>query len=192
MGGRPPANAVVRGGALIAVTLLVGLALLAWGFGEEGGLVVTDGDTATTAPDDNGAPDGNGDDGEPTDPNGEGEPTDTTEAGPESRPAEETVIYVRNGSGVGGAAASVRDVLLARNYVMRSPDNYPDRAEQTVIYHVDGWRPEALDVARELDVDPEGIVQLMPEPAPGGTDLGQATILVVLGEDQVIPSAGGG
>lgn len=198
-GGRPPANAALRGGGLIVASVLIGVALLAWGFSEEGGLVETD-PTATTAP--------SGDDGDPGtgdengDENGDGDAdpdtttddgTETTEPGdalPQARPPEDTGIYVRNGSGVNGAAGRVRDHLLALNYILRSPDNAPDRVAETAIYYEEGWRAEALEVANELGVTDE-IVAPLPIPAPAATEMGDTQILILLGEDERIGIAQG-
>ncbi|MDZ7679381.1 MAG: LytR C-terminal domain-containing protein [Acidimicrobiales bacterium] len=197
-GGRPPANAALRGGGLIVVSVLIGVALLAWGFSEEGGLVETD-PTATTAPSGDGDPD-TGD--ETGDENGDGDAdpgittddgTETTEPGealPQARPPEDTGIYVRNGSGVNGAAGRVRDHLLALNYILRSPDNAPDRVAETAIYYEEGWRAEALEVAGELGVTDE-IVAPLPIPAPAATEMGDTQILILLGEDERIGIAQG-
>ncbi|MFP3907872.1 MAG: LytR C-terminal domain-containing protein [Acidimicrobiales bacterium] len=203
-GGRPPANAALRGGGLIIVSILIGVALLAWGFSEEGGLVETD-PTATTAPSDDdvdgGEPD-TGDENGGGDENGDGEAdpdtttedgTETTEPGealPQARPPEETGIYVRNGSGVNGAAGRVRDHLLALNYILRSPDNAPERVAETAIFYEEGWRAEALEVASELDVTDE-IVAPLPVPAPAETEMGDTQILILLGEDERIGIAQG-
>lgn len=189
-GGRPPANAALRGGGLIVLAVALGVALLAWGFSDEGGIVAQTDDTTTTEPDDT-----EPDDTDTTEPPpGLDDGTDTTEPGevlPEARPPEETVVYVRNGSGVGGAAGRVRDHLLARNYLMRSPDNTPDRVEATVIYHLDGWRSEAMQIADELNVAEAGVVAELPDPPPEDTDMGEAHILVILGEDEAIGIAQG-
>jgi hypothetical protein len=187
MGGRPPANAALRGGALIVITVLVGLALLSRGFADEGGIVAppSDGTTPTSADD-------NGDNGA-TDPDPDDGVTETDEPGEVVLPARErneVTPLVLNGSGINGAASRVRDSLLALNYTPRSPDNTPQRVPDTAIYYEEGWRAEALVLADDLSVDPS-IVQVMPVPAPHGAELGAATILVILGEDQLIAAAAG-
>jgi hypothetical protein len=189
MGGRPPANAALRGAGLIVLAVLIGVGLLAWGFAEEDGLVDSGG-PATTAP-----PTGvDGDTTEPTDTTLDGT-TDTTEPGeilPPARPHEEVTVYVRNGSGVTGAAGRVNQRLTELNYIPRSPDNTPERVAETVIYYDDGFRAEALRVATELNiVEPAEVVQQLPVPAPLATELGAANILVILGEDQLIGIAAG-
>ncbi|MGY6502543.1 MAG: LytR C-terminal domain-containing protein [Acidimicrobiales bacterium] len=186
-----PANAAVRGGALIAITVLLGVVLLSQGFANEGGLVDT-GDTngaTTTEPT-------NGDDPattDPTDPTGEnGTPGDEPDQNlPEPRDQAQVTAWVLNGSGTTGAAGRVRDYLSSLNYTTRAPENVPggERIAETVIYHVEDFRSEALRLAQELEV-PTELVQLMPEPAPFGVELDATQVIVVLGEDQAIARAG--
>ena len=190
MGGRQPANAALRGAALIVVAVVLGIALLAWGFADEGGLVDSaDPDTTdTTAP-----PGGIGD--ETTQPTDDPDGTDTTEPGeilPPARPHEEITVFVRNGSGINGAAGRVNARLTELNYIPRSPDNTPTRVEETAIYYDDGFRAEALRLAGELNIaDPSAVVSVLPVPAPHGTEMGAATLLVILGEDELIALASG-
>jgi hypothetical protein len=189
MGGRPPANAALRGAGLIVLAVLIGVGLLAWGFAEEDGLVDSGG-PGTTVP-----PTGvDGDTTEPTDTTLD-DTTDTTEPGeilPPARPHEEVTVYVRNGSGVTGAAGRVNQRLTELNYIPRSPDNTPERVAETAIYYDDGFRAEALRVATELNMaEPAEVVQQLPVPAPHATEMGAANILVILGEDQLIGIAAG-
>jgi hypothetical protein len=191
MGGRQPANAALRGGALIVLAVVIGVALLAWGFAEEGGLVDSGSpeSPATTEP-----PGGIGDETtEPGDDNGDG--TDTTEPGeilPPARDREEITPLVLNASGVNGAAGRVRDRLLELNYTPRSPETAPDRSADTIIYYEDGWRAEALQLAGDLNIaSPSAVVQSMPVPAPMGVVMEAATLLVILGEDELIAVAAG-
>ena len=174
------------------LAVLVGVALLAWGFSEEGGLVETD-PSAPASP--NGDPDADPDttidDADPDTTIDDADPDTTEPLLPESRPPEEIGVYVRNGSGVGGAAGRVTNHLVALNYVTRSPDNAPERVEETTIYYEEGWRPEALRVADELNVDSD-IIERLPVPAPYDTEMGGTQILIILGEDERIGLAQGG
>jgi hypothetical protein len=187
LGGRPPANAAARGAVLVLIAVLIGALLLARGF-DESDVASGDGTTDTTAPADGGdgdttdttATDGTGDDGE-----GDGT-TDTTAPVVPALPPEEITVLVLNGSGVSGAAARVRDALLADNYNVLAPDN-AERTPDTVIYHLPGWTPEAVSVATALDA-PVDVVQPMPDPPPG--DYGEAVVVVILGEDGAISIAG--
>lgn len=194
MGGRPPANAALRGGGLIVLAVLVGVALLAWGFSEEGGLVDTDPSVPATPDGDDTADPDPGDDDPDADPDttiDDADPDTAEPLLPESRPPEEIGVYVRNGSGVGGAAGRVTNHLVALNYVTRSPDNAPERVEETTIYYEEGWRPEALRVADELNVDSD-VIERLPVPAPYDTEMGGTQILIILGEDERIGLAQGG
>lgn len=189
MGGRQPANAALRGGALIVLAVVIGVALLAWGFAEEGGLVDA-GDTTTSTTD-------------PTDTTEDPDPTGTTDTTaddtdpedllPPARTREEITFLVMNASGVDGAAGRVRDRLNNLNYIPRSPETAPERAEDTTIYYIEGYRPEALRMAEDLNIaEPAGVVAEMPDPVPMGADLGESTsILVILGEDGLIAAAAG-
>ena len=173
------------------LAVLIGVALLAWGFSEEGGLVETDPSAAPTNGNDEGVPDPNGNDEDAPDPtvdNGENGPEPLL---PEARPPEEIGVYVRNGSGVGGAAGRVTNHLVALNYVTRSPDNTPERIDETTIFYEEGWRAEALQVAEELNVDSD-IIERLPVPAPHDTEMGGTQILIILGEDERIGIAQGG
>lgn len=189
MGGRAPANAALRGGGLIVVAVLIGVALLAWGFAEEDGLVDSGAGTTTTQP-----PGGIDDTTEPTDTTLD-DGTDTTDPGdilPPARPHEEITVYVRNGSGVGGAAGRVNARLTELNYIPRSADNTPERVAETTIYYDDGYRAEALRLATELNItEPDTVVATLPVPAPHATEMGAASLLVILGEDQLIGIAQG-
>jgi hypothetical protein len=192
MGGRPPANAALRGAGLIVLAVLIGVALLSWGFADEGGLIDS-GATPTTAPPT--GVDDNGETAEPgTDTTLDGQ-DDTTEPGDvtvEARPREEVTVYVRNGSGVTGAAGRVRDRLNELNYIPRSPDNTPERVTDTAVYYLEGYRPEALRLASDLNIaEPSAVIQSMPVPAPEGTEMGTANLLIILGEDQLISVAAG-
>ena len=194
--GRPPANAALRGGALIALTVLVGIGLLSQGFANEGGVIDAGTDPATTQPPATDEPETT----DPTDPadNGADNGADNdTEPGPgdqpqmaEPRDPSEVIPLVLNGSGVSGAASRVRDALVSLNYTPRSPDNTAERVAQTAVYHLEGWQPEAMQLADDLGVD-RSLVTLMPDPPPYGADLGAAQILIILGEDGAIAQAGG-
>ena len=184
--GRPPANAALRGALLIVVAVLIGLALMSWGFADEGGLVAGP-DPETTEPTDTAEPTSTTDGTEPPS-TVDGE---TTEVLPPPRDPSEVTALVLNGSGVDGAAGRVRDQLLSLNYTPRSPETASERVPETVIYYLETWRAEALQIAADLNVTTD-IVTPMPVPAPLGVELGEATsILIILGEDGLIAAAAG-
>lgn len=195
MASGPPANAAIRGGALIAVTVLLGVLLLSQGFANEGGLVDTgdsNGAVTTDPPDngDDGTTDPPEDDG--TDPGENGDGGDPDQDLPEPRDHAQVTAWVLNGSGVTGAAGRVRDHLSTLNYTTRQPENVPggERIADTVIFHLDDFRAEALRMAQELEV-PADLVQSMPDPAPYGVELESTQVIVVLGDDEAIARAGG-
>lgn len=185
--GRPPANAALRGALLIVLAVVIGIALMSWGFADEGGLIA-DGDTETNEPTGTTEP---SDTAEPADTS---EPTATTnpdDALPPPRDQSEITVLVLNGSGVNGAAGRINDRLKPLNYLTRSPDNTPERVAETKIYYLEGTRSEALRLAGELNIaDPAAVIEVMPVPAPYGADLGESTsLLVILGEDALISAA---
>ncbi|HSL59204.1 MAG TPA: LytR C-terminal domain-containing protein [Acidimicrobiales bacterium] len=195
LGGRQPANAAARGALLVLVAVLIGVVLLARGFDDEGGLIADGGDdTADTSTDDTTDPGGDGDgdgDGDgatdTTLDGGDGTTDTTAEVLPPARPPEETTVLVLNGSGVSGAAGRVRDALLAANYNPLAPGNAPANVDATSIYYVDTWQAEAAGIASLLGA-PLDAVQPMPSPPP--FEFGEATVVIVLGADQVIAVAG--
>lgn len=190
--GRPPANAAFRGALLIVLAVVIGIAIMAWGFAEDGSLVATpDPDTTETAdPTDSTEPTDPTDDPGTTEPDN-GETTDPNDVAPPARDQSELTVLVLNGSGVNGAAGRVNDRLKPLNYITRSPDNASDRVEETRVFYVEGYRSEALRLAGELNIaEPETVVEVMPIPAPYGAELGDATsLLVVIGEDGLIAAA---
>ncbi|MBK5223418.1 MAG: LytR C-terminal domain-containing protein [Acidimicrobiia bacterium] len=181
--GPAPANAAVRGAALIVAAIAIGALLLAQGFSDDGGLIAATPDTDDTATDDGTT--------EPTDPEAGIDDTDpdetvipSTEAAPVVRPPEETRYIVLNGSSVDGAAASVSTELAALNYVGADPGDVGLSVETSQIFYVEGWQAEAEKVAADLGVGPE---LAAPLPAPFELpDTGDVGIIVVLGTDGVI------
>lgn len=197
-GGRPPANAAARGALLVLVAVLVGLVLLAQGFDDDGGLVSADGggDTADTSDGDGeGTTDTTAEGGEAGDgttdttiEGGDGDTVTTATVLPPARPPEQTTVLVLNGSGVSGAAARVRDALLAANYNPLAPGNAPTNVDDTAIYHAEGWQAEAAGIASLLGAPLDSV---QPLPAEPGFEVGEAVVVVVLGADQVISVAAG-
>ncbi|QGG96464.1 LytR C-terminal domain-containing protein [Actinomarinicola tropica] len=186
--GGPPSNAAARGGVLILVAVVIGALLLSRGFSEDGGLIAAEGDdtTETTVPTDATDTTEPVDDGTETTDTSAGEGTEDTTPTSEVRPNNEIRFTVLNGSGVSGAAGSISTELNALNYVPVAADNVPGsgRADESAIYYVDGWQAEAQQVATDLGVDPS-VARSIAE-IPFEFDPGDATILVVLGVDEVI------
>lgn len=93
-------------------------------------------------------------------------------------------VMVANASGVGGSAGQMTTALQSRGFVVVDAVNAAasfGRIESTVVYAVAGFEPGAELVAATLG----GVeVLAMPTPPPiEGGDLGEATVLVMLGTD---------
>lgn len=168
------------------LAVVIGVALMAWGFADDGGLVASD-DPETTEPTDTDDPETT----QPTDP-ATTDPLDGETQQPvlpEPRDPSEVGGLILNGSGVDGAAGRVNQALLALNYNMRPPDNAGEDVPATVIYHLEEWRAEAIRIAEELNISAD-VVTPMPTPAPHGVELGEETsIIIVLGQDELISAA---
>jgi hypothetical protein len=166
----------VRGAVLLAVAVVLGALLLAYGFPDGG-----DSGTATAGEQvtgEAGQSTGDGGDGSPP----TVAPPTTTDTGPRD-PAEITVL-VANGSGVSGAASEFTDTLNGAGYVTAEAAN-ADQSDYstTVVYYVGEEQAEAEGVATALGLDPSA-VEPMPDPPPTEDgDLRGATVLVVVGTD---------
>jgi hypothetical protein len=173
--------AVMKGGALIAVALLLGIFLLVKG--TEGGESVeaASGPDVTAPPDtptDGTAPPATGDDGGTT---------TTTEAPVDVDPSTVTVL-VANASGLPGAAGTITTDLGSAGFLTSAPANATivDDPAVTVIYFVGNQEAAGVAVAEALGLDADS-VQPMPDPLPVD-DMRGATVLVMLGTD-LAPSA---
>lgn len=185
--GGPPANAAIRGGLLILAAVLVGALLLSRGFSDDGGIVAADDGDSTTettaAPDTTSETTEAGGSTDVTEPADGGDTTDTTEPAADVRPNEETKFIVLNGTTTNGAASALSATLGALGYVPGGTGNVSGGAEASGIYYAETWQPEAAQMATELGVGAE-LVQ--PLPAPFEWDMGDSTILVVIGTDGLI------
>lgn len=111
------------------------------------------------------------------------EPTTTTEPAlpPVHAPASVKVI-VANSARVSGIATLASDTLRSASYNVQSPTN-GDTIPIGVVYYVDGYEQDAVQVANLLGMSPEAIA-VMPESlsfAPG-----EAHLAAVIGEDQTL------
>jgi hypothetical protein len=199
-------SAAARGGILIAIAIVIGFALLAWGFdggdddaaagggstqddqidpGDDG-----DGDTTTTVPDDGAGDNGDGDttdDGAGD--NGDGDTTTTTPV--ELDDPSSIRVAVLNGTDVGGLAGLRRDTLVALNYVATAGNaaGRPDITDSKV-YFVTGFADEAAVVAEALS-GPASVLELAPDDLASLEDgelaeAASADIIVVLGTDDAL------
>ena len=163
-------RATVAGAVLVAVAVVIGLVLLGKGFSDDGGFLSTSKKSSTASH---------------TSTTVAGHATTTTEA---VDPA--TVkIYVANASGKAGAAGKVSTVLAGKQYPAPAVGNAATAAT-TMVYYTPGAAPQAQLVATSLDL-PTSSVAPMPSPAPV-SNLGTATVLVVIGTDGALDAVESG
>jgi LytR cell envelope-related transcriptional attenuator len=93
-----------------------------------------------------------------------------------------TKIVVANGSGVGGSAGRMSDVLREEGYAVIEPTNaVRNDYAVTEIYFTQGFEAQAGVVARELGV---AVTGLLPDPSPVPADgIQDANVIIVLGKD---------
>jgi hypothetical protein len=156
---------------LIAVAVLIGVVLLAKGFGQEDGLVSTaaPANERTTTTTQATAPAGAGTAGDET--------TTTTAAA--NAPTNVSVL-VANGTGKSGVAGTNADKLKTAGFTKVDTANAPTTSKSAV-YYGSGAQADAQAVATALGLDPS-VVTAMPSLPP--VDLKGATVLVVVGSDK--------
>src|SRR5262245_801218 len=147
--------AAIKGGILVLVALVLGIALLLQGTGA---------DLEAASPGDGDQSDG----GSGTPDTTEAGQTDDTSATTEAttttsvaaRPPDEVTVLVANGSGIPGAAAAVGTQLQGLGYLTAEPDNTPAPVTTSNVYYIPGFEAEARAVATSLGLDPdaEGVV----------------------------------
>lgn len=167
---RSASGAMLRGVALIAVAVILGVILLQ----------ATDGpDPLTTANGDD--PVGVGDETTTTVREDQPPATPTTEAAPD--PSTITVL-VANGAGVGGLAGDLTEVVAEAEFETVSPTDVSDGedVEASVVYYTPGFEEAATMVAAVFDPVPE--VAALTDPPPVD-DLAGANVVVVAGLDLV-------
>ena len=200
--GRSAGSAAARGGALVAVAVVIGFLLL-WqgGVGGSGDAVITaDGSETTDAiGSDTAGEDTTGDAAAVTD-DGTGEvaavPDDTVDTAPEetippapvTRPPGDVKVAVANGVGEAGLAGARASVLSTTGYVTVAANAAADTA-QSQVYYVEGYGEDAQSIAVELGGD---AAVLRPAPSDPGALVTDATavdgfhVFVILGTDRVL------
>ena len=208
--GRSAGNAAARGGALIAVAVVIGFLLL-WqgGVGGSGDEVTaattTEDDSSTDDPTDD-TPDESTDEGtdevtdDGTDTGAETddtgtdtgdtveETTDTTPATPVTRPPGDVKVAVANGVGEAGLAGARESVLSTAGYVTAAVNAAAETA-QSQVYYLEGYGEEAQAIAVELGGD---AAVLRPAPSDPGALVADPTavadfhVFVILGSDRVL------
>lgn len=166
---RSAGGALLRGVALVAVAVILGVILL----------------QATDSPE---PLDRAGEE----DPVGAGDETTTTVADPEQPPATPSTlpeldpstitVLVANGAGVSGLAGDVTETVAAAEFQTASATDVSpgEGVEESVVYFAPGFEQAATAVAAVLDPVPE--VAPLPDPPPVD-DLAGANVVVVAGPD---------
>lgn len=160
-----PQNSAAMGVVLVVVAFVVGLLLLTTG-GDD------DADDAADTPA-----------GQVADENGDsGDTTETTAPTPSTTPPAQLQIIAANGSGVGGRAGATSTLLNGLGYPnVQAVDGTTTATTQ--VYYLEGFVEDANAVAANLGLPAERVVP-MPATVPlDGAELGNATIIVLLGPD---------
>ena len=206
--GRSTSNAAARGGALIAVAVVIGFLLL-WQGGVGGSDTAVDAgtaiDTDTTTPTDDGTDGGEAAGGDevtedPSTDDGSGETDETTDttssttttvAAATTRPPGEVRAAVANGTDTSGLAGARSGELATAGYVTAAVNAFNDTAVSNV-YYVDGYGPDAEAVAIVLGGDASVLRPATQEEISGlvaegnRADVDGFHIVVVLGTDGVL------
>ncbi|MDH4170562.1 MAG: LytR C-terminal domain-containing protein [Acidimicrobiia bacterium] len=207
--GRSIGDAAGRGAVLVGIAVIIGAFLLWAGFdrsssdaGTDDAAAVdagaTDDGAATDAADgstdaaaDSGTAD-TGTDGTPdtgTTDTGAGTSTPTVTTPAVAHPPNEVVVFVANGSGVGGEAGRVADRLTAANYTAEAGNASSQTVEATKVYYRPEYGPDAKLVAEALQA-PASVIQQMPAEPEVSPDFAAqaeaANIIVIIGTDGVI------
>jgi LytR cell envelope-related transcriptional attenuator len=93
------------------------------------------------------------------------------------RPKSQITVLVLNGTSTSGLAAVVRERLQGDGYKTKTPGNYPQKIQTTIIYYQADFLPEAQRLQRQRFAGS----QLKPAPATIPTDV---DLEVILGADQ--------
>lgn len=157
-------NPAVRAALLIVLAIIIGIVLLQ--VIDDGSGPIGDGGTTTTT-------------AASTTSTSRGTTT-TTKADPKEtgtvRTPQQVTVLVRNGSGVGGAAATVTNTLRALGYQTLPASDAPAQVGNTV-YYQSGYKRECAAVA--TTVGGNAGVKEMPTPVPTGAE--RANCLAILG-----------
>jgi LytR cell envelope-related transcriptional attenuator len=94
------------------------------------------------------------------------------------RPKSKVTVLVLNGTSKSGLAAVVRERLQGDGYKTKTPGNYPQKIQTTIIYYQSDSQAEAERLQRQRFPGS----QLKPAPATISTDV---DLEVILGADQV-------
>ncbi len=98
---------------------------------------------------------------------------------PDPRSPASVTFSVLNGTGVAGQAKQVADELEAAGYRRGNVTNASARKAESVVLYTQGARPEALAVARRLDITQTESIDSASQALAG-----DASVVVVVGADQ--------
>jgi hypothetical protein len=154
------ATSTLRGLILVALVILgfLGLTKL---FPQNTSLGVTPGSSSVTSPPPGSSPSAS--------------PTPTKSRKP--RPKGQVTVLVLNGSTKNFFAAQVSQSLKDDGYKVRTPDDYPQKIQTTIIYYQSDSQPEAQRLQRQRFQGSD----LKPAPATLSSDI---DLEVILGADQ--------
>ena len=118
------------------------------------------------------------------------ETTTTTSQPPlPTKPPSTVKVLVLNGSGVGGAAGAVTNLLKPHGYTTLSPAN-GNKDEKSWVYHKPGFSPDAKGITDVLEIMPDLLISYpanelsVPE---GSMDrVSNADVIIFLGSDKEI------
>ena len=170
--GGPGTNAGARGALLLGVAVILGIILLQQ-FDDDistgGGSV-----SATSVPEEEG----------PTTTRRVGLTTvpAVTSTTSRARPKAEVKVLVANGAGVRGLGAATTNELKNRGYTTATPTDATGAVPRTSIQFAEGYEVDAREVAGALSL-PATVVTRLSSPPVAAVDLGDAKVIVILGED---------
>ena len=117
------------------------------------------------------------------------ETTTTTSQPPlPTKPPSTVKVLVLNGSGVGGAAGAVTNLLKPHGYTTLSPAN-GIKSEKSRVYYKPEFSPDAKGVTDILKIMPDLLIPFPPDlPVPEGSmdRVSAADVVVFLGSDKEI------
>ncbi len=95
---------------------------------------------------------------------------------------DQVIVRVGNGAGRKGIATVGTDLVAGAGYAVLGPKNAP-AASQSIIYYLDGYQADAVEVARLLNIP---ATQTAPMPADPGIPVAEAHLVAIIGADTTI------
>ncbi len=189
--GRSAGANAVRGVAVIAVAVIVGVILMIRGI-DQNNTEAADADVTSESTDDTSVTEDTAGAGTETTDGTAAETTDDTTAesvvvAPVAHaPAEVKVLVLNGTNGIQGAAGRGRDAVVAGGYIGADPKD-ADVDGPSVIVYTEGYEADAIAIAELFGVDPATTVQALdPAAVPMIADTQGANVIVRVGNDNVI------